>query len=68
MITASTALNQPTNCFNFSVIYRPATGSSHVASESTNEDNAADGHNEENRNGAIRVALETLNCHSGNHA
>jgi len=60
MITMSTALYQPNNYFNFSVIYRPATSSSHVASELTNDGNARDGHNVENRNGAI--------CHSGNLA
>jgi hypothetical protein len=67
MITTSTVLYKPNKCFNISVIYRQATGSSHVGSESINDSNATNGHNEENRNGAIRVALETLNCHSGNH-
>jgi hypothetical protein len=42
-----------------------ATGSSHVGSESTNDDSATYGHDEDNLNAAYRVALETLNW---NHA
>ncbi|CAD6252845.1 unnamed protein product [Miscanthus lutarioriparius] len=38
-----------------------ATGSSHVGSESTNDDNAIYGHDEDNLNAAYRAALETLN-------
>ncbi|XP_066319658.1 uncharacterized protein [Miscanthus floridulus] len=38
-----------------------ATGSSHVGSESTNDDNATYGHDEDNLNAAYRAALETLN-------
>ncbi|CAD6233382.1 unnamed protein product [Miscanthus lutarioriparius] len=45
-----------------------ATGSSHVGSESANDANAVDGHNEDNLNDTYRAAWETVNCHSGHHA
>ncbi|XP_021310711.1 uncharacterized protein LOC110433271 [Sorghum bicolor] len=45
-----------------------ATGASHVGSESTNDDNAVDGHDEDNLNNTYEAALETENCHSGHHA